>query len=442
MNLLNTLGEIKKLLRYIFEIFSVYLINKSSNKTFKVFYSKLFLNFFTVDGYSTPVFLNLKSYSAQKSNLVNQLLSIIDDKILSNPLKTLDRSALAPKSKVHRMNTVILIPKGWRTTEHHNYGTQGAQIEFLLQGLNENYHNVTILEIDNQTNVYEGCLEVRQGDKLDSFSYLDIITNSNIIFVWSLTMLKPDFDFFTQLNKEMDLNSKSGQKWIGVITKSPAMHVLKVYEKWSKTLSAAVFYEENSPYVESLKKIFRVIHIPIIPLIPTKIVADEAFKTSVHFSGLLKQNRLAWLFTLRYQCIALDIDYKIIAISNLLKKKNSSGKYEPFQIFAEKKSKFGFGFVLTHRDVSTDAQLIGSFWDCYQLGLIPIVQMQNRSDLSSYLVPFLDYFPVYDSSDLMTILLAAKKHPELFNKIRDRIKLRVQHEFNSKTIISHLLRSI
>lgn len=434
--------KLKKLLRYIFEIFSVYLINKSSNKTFKVFYTKRFLNFFTIDGYSTPVFLNLKSYSAQKFNMVNELLSTIDDKILSIPLETLDRSVLTPESIVHRLNIVILIPKGWRTTEHHNYGTQGAQIEFLLQGLHENYHNVTILEIDNQTNVYEDCLEVKLDDKLDSFRYLDIITNSNIIFVWSLTMLKPDFDFFTQLNKELDLNSKSGQKWIGVITKSPAMHVLKVYEKWSKTLSGAVFYEENSPYVENLKKIFRVIHIPIIPLIPTKIVADEAFKTSVHFSGLLKQNRLAWLLTLRYQCIALGIDYKIIAISNLLKKKNSSGKYEPFQTFAEKKSKFGFGFVITHRDVNTDAQLIGSFWDCYQLGLIPIVQMQNRSNLSSYLVPFLDYFPVYDSSDLMTILLAAKKHPELFNKIRDRIKLRVQHEFNSKKIISNLLRSI
>jgi len=407
-----------------------------------VFYTKRFLNFFTIDGYGTPVFLNLKSYSAQKTNMVNELLSNIDEKILSNPLETLDHSVLAPKSKAHRMSTVILIPKGWRTTEHHNFGTQGAQIEFLLQGLNENYHNVAILEIDNQTNVYKDYLEVMRGDKLDSFSYFDIITNANIIFVWSLTMLKPDFDCFTQLNKEVDLNSKSGQKWIGVITKSPAMHVLKVYEQWSKTLSAAVFYEENSPYVEKLKKIFKVIHIPIIPLIPTKIVADEVFKTSVHFSGLLKQNRLAWLLTLKYQCMELGIDYKIIAITKLLKKNNSSGKYEPFQTFAEKKSKFGFGFVITHRDVNTDAQLIGSFWDCYQLGLIPIVQMQNRRNLSSYLVPFLDYFPVYDSSDLMTILLSAKKHPELFNKIRDRIKLRVQHEFNSKQIISHLLRSI
>jgi len=439
---MNAREELKKLLRYIFEIFSVYLINESSNKTFKVFYTKLFLNFVTVDSYSTPVFLNLRSYSAQKSRMVNQLLSTIEDKILSNPFETLDRSVLTSKSKVYRMNTVILIPRGWRNTEHHNYGTQGAQIEFLLQGLNENYHNVTILEIDNQTNVYDNCLKVKQGDKLDSFSHLDIITNSNIIFVWSLSILKPDFDFFTQLNKEMDLNSRSKQKWIGVITKSPAMHVLKVYEKWSKTLNAVVFYEENSPYMEKLRKIFRVIHIPIIPLTPTKITTDETFKTSVHFSGLLKQNRLAWLLTLRYQCIALGIDYKIIAISNLLKKKNSSGKYEPFQTFAEKKSKFGFGFVITHRDVNTDAQLIGSFWDCYQLGLIPIVQMQNRSNLSSYLVPFLDYFPVYDSSDLMTILLTAKKHPELFHKIRDRIKLRVQHEFNSKKIISDLLRSI
>jgi len=374
--------------------------------------------------------------------MVNELLSTIDDKILSIPLETLDRSVLTPESIVHRLNIVILIPKGWRTTEHHNYGTQGAQIEFLLQGLHENYHNVTILEIDNQTSVYEDCLEVKQRDELDLFSYLDIINNSNIIFVWSLSMLKPDSDFFTQLNKEMDLNSNSGQKWIGIITKSPEMHVLKVYEKWSKTLSAAVFYEENSPYVKNLKKIFRIIHIPIIPLIPTKIITDETFKTSVHFSGLLKQNRLAWLLTLRYQCIVLGIEYKIIAISRILKKKNSSGKYEPFQTFAEKKSKFGFGFVLAHRDVNTDAQLIGSFWDCYQLGLIPIVQMQNRSNLSSYLVAFLDYFPVYDSSDLMTILLAAKKHPELFNKIRDRIKLRVQHEFNSKKIISQLLRSI
>jgi hypothetical protein len=97
---------------------------------------------------------------------------------------------------------------------------------------------------------------------------------------------------------------------------------------------------------------------------------------------------------------------------------------------------------MIHRDHKTDASLIGSFWDYYRLGIIPLVQMQNIREMASYLIPYLDYFPFENDLDLYGILAASKNNPDHFNLLKKRIVERMRYEFNSEAVVKRMLFSL
>jgi hypothetical protein len=116
--------------------------------------------------------------------------------------------------------------------------------------------------------------------------------------------------------------------------------------------------------------------------------------------------------------------------------------YLPSEIISEQRSKYGFGFVMVHRNNNDDAHLIGSFWDYYRLGVIPIVQMQEIKPIASYMTPYLDYFPVKSDLDLYAVLSLGKNYPEYFEELRKRILNRMSTEFSPVIVINKLLSDL
>ena len=97
---------------------------------------------------------------------------------------------------------------------------------------------------------------------------------------------------------------------------------------------------------------------------------------------------------------------------------------------------------MMHRNHNDDAHLIGSFWDYYRLGVIPIIQMQNIKPIAPYMTPYLDYFPVKSDQDLYNILSLSKRSPEYFEKLRQRILTRMKTEFSPEIVIKKLLTDL
>jgi hypothetical protein len=145
---------------------------------------------------------------------------------------------------------------------------------------------------------------------------------------------------------------------------------------------------------------------------------------------------------LRYICISLKIPYFIRLISNVLSYKNIKSTYIANELITQERVKFGFGFIMVHRNPKLDAHLIGSFWDYYRLGIIPLVQMEKVQEMASYLIPYLDYFPIENDADLFSILHISKDYPAHFGNLRLRILERMKNEFNTTNVVNKILTDL
>jgi hypothetical protein len=229
---------------------------------------------------------------------------------------------------------------------------------------------------------------------------------------------------------------------VGVITAGPEEYSIDKYHQWRKILKKVLYYEEHSEYKQILSDIFFVIHTPYIQLTSESISHQAKFTTTVHVSCLLKLNRIAWLLVLRYICITLKIPYFIRLISNVLSYKNIRSTYISNELIAEERMGFGFGFIMVHRKPKLDAHLIGSFWDYYRLGIIPLVQMQKIKEIATYLTPYLDYFPIENDTDLFSILDISRDNPNHFGNLRLRILERMKNEFSAKSVVNKILTDL
>jgi hypothetical protein len=243
------------------------------------------------------------------------------------------------------------------------------------------------------------------------------------------------FNYLQKIPKKALIQSKI----IGVITASPSKRRLNKYKEWAHVLHAVIYYEENSDYRRELEKIIPTFHIPLLQITPIGTTLANKFSPSVHSSCLLKYNRGSWLLTLKYQALALGIKYHIRAMSIPLSNKGFRKLYQSNDTISIERSVYGFGFVMIHRNQNLDAHLIGSFWDYYRLGVIPVIQMQEVRSVASYMHPYLDYFPINSDQDLFIVLSLGKSSPELFDQLRIRILSRMQTEFTPKIIVGRLL---
>ena len=427
LRLENSIKTYKKYSPMFKDLLSIAIVEYLPDKMFIYFYSSIFVKYFRLSKYHEPKFVKEKylipDSNSEYENNLNQLeiqISKYSESTYPEDLK----AKTDDKSTGEQKKALIIIPNGWLNSDTDEGRTQGPQIEFLIKGLTDSDFEVSTFEVIKVNSNFTP-LENKIGEY-------------EVIFIWSLTIISPEEDFFNYLR----CHSKSKTfraKLIGVITASPSSSRLLKYKKWKAILDTVVYYEADSEFKDQLEKLFNTIHTPYIQLHSTDTKTLTNFTPSVHVSCLIKYNRVAWLLTLRYQSLVNEVECHIRTMSIPLAEKNIRELYLPIEFIASQRSKYGFGFIMIHRNYNEDAHLIGSFWDYYRLGVIPIIQMQNIKPIAPYMTPYLDYFPVKSDQDLYNILSLSKRSPEYFEKLRQRILTRMRTEFSPEIVVKKLL---
>jgi hypothetical protein len=410
-------------------IYFIYIENLP-NWLFKFLYHINFFNFTKINKYKYPIFsskMNLvKAFSSDTKGILTKSFDAYNNYIEINSNKYIKHKNKTKSIRKFHQNSrtaTLIIPLGWLDPSSSEGRTQGPQITFFIKGLEKNGYVVRVVEASNNTPTLD-----------------DKVLESQLIFIFSLTYFNPSNKLFEKLHYSLNSNYHKFTT-IGVITAAPDVNLLKMYIEWTKALQTVIYYEENSEYKQRLEKIFKVLHSPYIQFSPENLVHDK-FNPSVHLSALVKFNRMSWAIALKYICITTNTNYFIRLISNVLTYKRIKPSYIPNDLIVQERIKFGFGFVMVHRKYNLDAHLIGSFWDYYRLGVIPLVQMQKTQQISTYLTPYLDYFPIESDFDLFSILLISHSNEDHFNNLRKRIKDRIKYEFNPETVIEKLLNDL
>ena len=423
------MNKIKAFIFVVRDILYVALVESLPNNLFRFFYRIRLYNITKQKIYRYPIFMSKKTLQKLSISLSKKVLdssigalnSYSENESRKNTQfgndSSLNINKLSRKAK-------IIIPCGWIDTLSAAGRTQGPQILFLEKGLKQNGYDVEIIQLKKD------------------HSELSISTfESQLIFIWSLSYFDPNMEAFRVFSSKL-IQTKHSFMVVGVITAGPEEYPTDKYHQWTKILKKVLYYEEHSEYRKNLSDIFCVIHTPYIQLTSESINYQLNFSATVHVSCLLKLNRIAWLLVLRYICISLKIPYLIRLISNVLSYKNIKSTYIANELITQERVKFGFGFIMVHRNPKLDAHLIGSFWDYYRLGIIPLVQMEKVQEMASYLIPYLDYFPIENDADLFSILHISKDYPAHFGNLRLRILERMKNEFNTTNVVNKILTDL
>jgi hypothetical protein len=409
------------------DLFYIALVEYLPNSLYLALYRKYFLSLIKRKKFNQPTFMSRKSLqdlSILRSKEILDASKIAYEYFLDSRSKNTLKFENQIDTNSNSKKAKIIIPDNWNNPLSVEGKTQGPQILFLKEGLERNGYATEIVPLNRNS------------------STLDInLSEPQLVLIWSLTYFDPNSSVFN-IFCSPSLQASKTYLVVGVITASPNKDLIDRYQKWTRILKKVLYYEEKSDFKKILDTVFEVTHTQIIQLAPNLNINQKDFSVSVHASCLLKQNRVAWLLVLRNICISLEIPYFIRLISNTLSYKNIRGTYISNELIVEERMKFGFGYVMLHRDHKTDAGLIGSFWDYYRLGIIPLVQMQNIQEMASYMVPYLDYFPFENDLDLYGILTASKNMPAHFNLLKIRIVERMKYEFNSEAVVKRMLISL
>jgi hypothetical protein len=420
----------RQVVDFLLDLVKVVLVEKLPSKLFLTLYSARLLNRSRLDDYQLPYFSNKKFLNMNAEFIGTSVIEksrqllISDYKDKNNTPGNLLLVSKYKNATFGLKNVLMVIPVGWLNPESDAGRTWSAKIQFLINGLEALNFKCDVIEI---------------AKSYHDFSNLDnMLENYDLIFIFSLTIINPNDKFFKYLVCYPGTESIR-KKIIGVITGSPSPHRIEIYRKWNTVLDTVLYYEENSDYREQLDQLFTVVHLPFPKLISDSISLTNPFTPSIHASCLIKQNRIAWLLILRYQCIVLDVKYFIRAISIPLSVRKIRDTYLPNDFIDLQRTNFGFGFAMLHRSNLVDAHLIGPFWDNYSLGVIPLVQMQQEKSLATYMTPYLDYFPIISDLDLFVVLKLSRDFPEHFQKLKDRIVKRMKTDFAPEVVVAKLL---
>jgi hypothetical protein len=418
------------LIELIKDTLKILVIEYLPNKAFCILYSIPLIRIFRDRRYNQPLFLKKNQIYAEltlkTSSRINaqKKLHSQDNAANGSGALNLVSNQNILYGKVKKFRALVVIPTGWLNSEGVGGRTQGPQIEFLIRGLKDNNIEIQTFEF---------------GESVENLITLEAeIFRFDAIFIWSLTIIRPSGEFFELLARSAKSKSFSN-KLIGIITASPSENRLKTYNKWASVIKRVVYYEEDSYFKRQLDQIFEVIHYPFLQLNTQDSPTNYDFATSIHSSSLLKFNRAAWLISLRYQCLILGIKLHIRTMSTPLAARRIRKLYLSNEFITAQRSEYGFGFVMVHRNPDEDAHLIGSFWDYYRIGVIPIVQMQSIKPIATYLTPYLDYIPVASDLDLFEILIYSRNEIEYFKKLRKRILHRMATEFTPDCVVRKLL---
>jgi hypothetical protein len=180
-----------------------------------------------------------------------------------------------------------------------------------------------------------------------------------------------------------------------------------------------------------------------MPWIPTEtIIANKQLTLSIAYSGLLKFNRSRWV-------VATSAIAKNYAINVSIRFYSWTAVKNGIQNFVTRKellewfSNYSLGLVILCRSPGINDGLIGSFWDVYHAGAVPLVQFEEIDYfLADYLEPYVDYLPFTSVEDLTMILGLLQESPEVLNKLKNRNLLRRNTDLSKENIGIFLANTI
>lgn len=322
-------------------------------------------------------------------------------------------------------NATIVYPSDWLSTENFEFQTHGLQIKFLSEGLIKNGFQVHTID----------------EDMIDNSRLSSQLASSDLIVFWSLSSLQLESNTMITLRKLNKFNDAK-TKFVGVISASPGQKLIEKYKAWNELLDGVVYYEEISDFRDQLSDIFKVYHSPLIQFsnLPKTVPSNPI---NLHFSGTLKYNRRDWLIAARAASVKLKIPYKFRLIAENKAKRNTPFvNYKSEERISRERQRFSLGLNLAYREPGRDAHLIGSFWDFYRMACVPIVVGHQSKLISSYLSPFVDYFPVEKEEELYDVLSYSKMNPEKIFQMRKKILSRMQNEFTPFNVTRKLLSEL
>lgn len=361
---------------------------------------------------------------ADNIKVAQEAVGILEQPAQTNRVIGFSSQYFHQDSKHKFRRALIIHPKHWMEQDTFEVMIHSNQILFLQRGLEENLIPTDLL--DEEEFDEEGVLSALEGECL-------------LVF-WSLSSL----NFKSKINRLLlgseKLSNRSITK-LGVISASPTVKLFPRYLEWASVIQTVVFYEEESDYKKQLERFFEVIHLPLIQYTTAPCVVKDV-GVRLHFSGTLKYNRLDWLVVMRALCIVLGLHFDCKIVREVNRNGRRDFKYRSEAIISAERQHYSIGINFAQREPGIDAKLIGSFWDYYRNGCIPIVIGENTQEMSSYLTQNVDYFSIKTEQDLRDVILFLIRDTSHLLLLRDGIATRVQDEFNPKRLLGTLLGTL
>jgi len=348
----------------------------------------------------------------------------INSRIDNSTFATLAKKNL--NNKVFK-NCIIALPENFLNEDTHVGKGFFSPVNGLIVMLKKNFPNVEIIPV-----VVNFGLNNKDGSQLSMESLIqskNYKTEDTFCILFSVTYLIQNCN----IDKITDYILKNKIYCIGYLTstnKNPLATLIAV--KKLNCVNLMIDYSGNSELNKINSTDIPVTHIPWIPT--SEIISNNVSTVSIAYSGLLKFNRGRWVVVTcalaKLYAIKISVRfYSWTAINKGLQ------KFVPREELLEWFSNYSLGLVILCRSPEINDGLIGSFWDVYHAGAVPLVQFEGFDYfLADYLLPYVDYLPFTSIEDLAVILKLLQESPEILSKLKNRNLLRRNTDLSKENI--------
>lgn len=411
---------------------------------FKLFFEIVLSYYYRITFLSRLNWLILQHTSNKYTNPSGKISTRINREHLSNMKKSIDSSinnSIFPtltneviNNKAFK-NCIVVLPQNFLNEDSHVGKGFFAPVNGLISMLGKNYPNVEIVPVSVNSELNnENYSQLSVESLMRSKNYRN---EDTFCVLFSVTYLIQNCN----VKKITNYIFKNDIYCIGYLTstnKNPLETLNAVGDL--NCINLMIDYSGHSELNKINSTDIPVIHVPWIPI--SEVILNNASTISIAYSGLLKFNRGRWLVVTcalaKLYSIKISIRlYSWTAIKKGLQ--NFVSRKELLNWF----SNYSLGIVILCRSPEINDGLIGSFWDVYHAGAIPLVQFEGLDYfLADYLLPYVDYLPFTSIEDLAMILKLLQETPEILIKLKSRNSLRRNSDLSKENIGIFLANTI
>lgn len=305
---------------------------------------------------------------------------------------------------------LLVVPDSFLNEKSHVGKGFTPVVLALIEMLKTHFPNLLVLSVPEVTHKN---FEVKTKEILKKLYEIEFNTENSFCIFFSTTYLSQKCG----INEILPVIKDKITFLVGYLTSTgttPSSTKFSVQKL--EGLNLLIDYNPKSDFLLNYNE-----HIPIvhIPWVTTNVIYDNnTFTPSVFFSGLLKHNRLAWI-------IAINQILRTLNIKSTFKLYSPAGIRFKIQNFKKRNSLHTslrnnlFGLVLLNREPGKNDGLIGSFWDVFYSGALPLVQFEGSDyKLCEYLKPYRDYLPFSSLKEFKVMIEVLCENPKLITDLK------------------------